>query len=142
MPHSVTAPPADWLGQWPVPNRPHPTISDHEPAPPPPPRFPGEILAMAVGTDEAEPVAFPWPGASAPWARHGGGYPALPFAIERGDTFELTISFADSCETNRPGSVRAWLRHAVHNLVAHPLLVLCPPLGRRLHDATVPDGAF
>lgn len=24
----------------------------------------------------------------------------------------------------------------VHNLVAHPLLVLCPPLGDRLHDWT------
>lgn len=26
----------------------------------------------------------------------------------------------------------------VHNVVAHPLLVLCPPLGRRLHAATWP----
>lgn len=25
---------------------------------------------------------------------------------------------------------------AVHNLVAHPLLVLCPPIGTRLHDWT------
>jgi len=31
----------------------------------------------------------------------------------------------------------AWL---VHNLIAHPLLVLCPPVGRWLHDATVPEG--
>lgn len=29
----------------------------------------------------------------------------------------------------------------VHNVVAHPLLVLCPPLGEWLHDRTVPaDG--
>lgn len=27
----------------------------------------------------------------------------------------------------------------VHNVIAHPLLVLCPPLGRRLHDRTGPD---
>lgn len=27
-------------------------------------------------------------------------------------------------------------RRWVHHLVAHPLIVLCPPLGRRLHDAT------
>ncbi len=26
----------------------------------------------------------------------------------------------------------------LHNLVAHPLLVVCPPLGRWLHDATAP----
>ncbi len=25
---------------------------------------------------------------------------------------------------------------ALHNLVAHPLLVLCPPLGAWLHDET------
>lgn len=30
--------------------------------------------------------------------------------------------------------VRWW----IHNLVAHPLLVLCPPLGRWVHDATAP----
>lgn len=28
-------------------------------------------------------------------------------------------------------------RFVVHNLVAHPLLVLCPPLGRFLHDGTI-----
>lgn len=27
----------------------------------------------------------------------------------------------------------------VHNCVAHPLLVLCPPVGRFLHAATVPS---
>lgn len=26
-----------------------------------------------------------------------------------------------------------------HNLVAHPLLVLCPPLGAVLHELTIPD---
>ncbi len=31
---------------------------------------------------------------------------------------------------------RAWL---VHNLVAHPLLVLCPPVGEWLHDRTAPE---
>lgn len=30
-----------------------------------------------------------------------------------------------------------WLvGHVVHNVVAHPLLVLCPPLGEWLHDKT------
>lgn len=38
----------------------------------------------------------------------------------------------------------AWLddhppvRRVVHNLLAHPLLVLCPPLGEWLHDRTIP----
>lgn len=27
--------------------------------------------------------------------------------------------------------------YVVHNLIAHPLLVLCPPLGRWLHDRTI-----
>lgn len=26
----------------------------------------------------------------------------------------------------------------IHNVVAHPLLVLCPPLGEWLHDRTEP----
>lgn len=30
-----------------------------------------------------------------------------------------------------------WL---IHNLVAHPLLVLCPPIGEWLHDLTAPEG--
>ena len=29
-------------------------------------------------------------------------------------------------------------RWVVHNLVAHPLLVLFPPLGEWLHDRTMP----
>ena len=29
-------------------------------------------------------------------------------------------------------------RWRVHNLVAHPLLVLCPPVGEWLHDRTAP----
>jgi hypothetical protein len=28
----------------------------------------------------------------------------------------------------------------VHNLVAHPLLVLCPPVGEWLHERTAPEG--
>lgn len=32
---------------------------------------------------------------------------------------------------------RAWW---VHNLIAHPLLVLCPPAGEWLHDRTAPEG--
>ena len=32
----------------------------------------------------------------------------------------------------------SWLRFAIHNLIAHPLLVLCPPLGEWLHDKTIP----
>jgi len=43
---------------------------------------------------------------------------------------------------------RTWLDHTVkpnvrwwtHNLIAHPLLVFCPRLGERLHDATIPEG--
>jgi hypothetical protein len=31
------------------------------------------------------------------------------------------------------------IRWAVHNCVAHPLLVLCPPLGWWLHDLTSPE---
>jgi hypothetical protein len=30
------------------------------------------------------------------------------------------------------------MRWVIHNLVAHPLLVLCPPLGERLHRLTEP----
>lgn len=30
-------------------------------------------------------------------------------------------------------------RWAVHNIVAHPLLVLCPPLGEWLHELTAPE---
>lgn len=29
-------------------------------------------------------------------------------------------------------------RWVVHNTIAHPLLILCPPLGRWLHDRTAP----
>lgn len=35
--------------------------------------------------------------------------------------------------------VTASRRWVVHNVVAHPLLVLCPPLGEWLHDRTLPD---
>lgn len=34
--------------------------------------------------------------------------------------------------------MRAWLSRFVHNVVAHPLLVLCPPLGEWLHARTDP----
>lgn len=27
----------------------------------------------------------------------------------------------------------------IHNLIAHPLLVLCPPLGEWLHDRTIDE---
>lgn len=33
------------------------------------------------------------------------------------------------------------MRWTLHNLLAHPLLVLCPPLGRWLHDRTAPAEA-
>lgn len=29
------------------------------------------------------------------------------------------------------------LKWWTHNLIAHPLLVLCPPLGRWLHERTI-----
>lgn len=35
--------------------------------------------------------------------------------------------------------MRSRLRFIIHNLIAHPLLVLCPPLGERLHDLTSPE---
>lgn len=35
-------------------------------------------------------------------------------------------------------ALRAHARFALHNAIAHPLLVLCPPLGRWLHDRTAP----
>lgn len=31
------------------------------------------------------------------------------------------------------------MRWFVHNVIAHPLLVLCPPIGRFLHDITQPE---
>lgn len=34
--------------------------------------------------------------------------------------------------------MRRWLVFAAHNLIAHPLLVLCPPVGRFVHDITTP----
>lgn len=34
--------------------------------------------------------------------------------------------------------VKREIRYFVHNVVAHPLLALCPPVGRWLHDATIP----
>lgn len=34
---------------------------------------------------------------------------------------------------SEPTMTRWW----IHNLVAHPLLVLCPPLGRWLHERTI-----
>lgn len=30
------------------------------------------------------------------------------------------------------------MRYFVHNVIAHPLLVLCPPLGEWLHERTLP----
>jgi hypothetical protein len=36
------------------------------------------------------------------------------------------------------GAVRSALKWWAHNLVAHPLLVLCPPIGRWLHAVTEP----
>lgn len=34
--------------------------------------------------------------------------------------------------------MRRFVSRFVHNVVAHPLLVLCPPLGQWLHDRTEP----
>ena len=31
------------------------------------------------------------------------------------------------------------MRYFVHNVIAHPLLALCPPLGEWLHERTIPD---
>ena len=35
--------------------------------------------------------------------------------------------------------MRARLRWYIHNVVAHPMLVLWPSMGRRLHDMTAPE---
>jgi hypothetical protein len=45
-------------------------------------------------------------------------------------------------QTVRPTcrAAAATLSRLAHHLVAHPLLVLCPPVGRRLHDVTDPGG--
>ena len=34
--------------------------------------------------------------------------------------------------------VSRWLSRFLHNVVAHPLLVLCPPVGEWLHERTDP----
>lgn len=31
-----------------------------------------------------------------------------------------------------------WLSRFLHNVVAHPLLIICPPLGEWLHERTTP----
>jgi hypothetical protein len=36
-------------------------------------------------------------------------------------------------------NLRATARWWVHNVIAHPLLVLFPPIGYWLHDRTTPD---
>lgn len=85
-----------------------------------------------------------WPDAAAPWV-----WPSPPplhtwhdISLRQGDSFGITTTFLVGDDCDQFATARApWLeraRWAVHNLVAHPLLVLCPPLGRRLHDATVP----
>ena len=48
----------------------------------------------------------------------------------RGLPFDVAEVRAESRARRR----RWW----VHNLVAHPLLVLCPPVGEWLHDRTAP----
>lgn len=35
-----------------------------------------------------------------------------------------------------PNRMRRWFSRFVHNVIAHPLLILCPPLGEWLHDRT------
>lgn len=85
------------------------------------------MLARAVAASAAERAPKPW---------ELPDDPAWP-------TFDLLPARArllvDRITRPRPHvgvRVRWWL----HNLVAHPLLVLAPPLGERLHDATIPDG--
>ena len=49
----------------------------------------------------------------------------------------------DICLRKRMARDRARARRRrwwVHNLIAHPLLVLCPPAGEWLHDRTAPEG--
>lgn len=31
------------------------------------------------------------------------------------------------------------LHWVIHNVIAHPLLVICPPLGAWIHDNTTPE---
>jgi hypothetical protein len=49
------------------------------------------------------------------------------------------IAQATSDEWGTGPATMSRVRWWVHNLVAHPLLVLCPPLGEWLHDRTAPD---
>lgn len=42
-------------------------------------------------------------------------------------------------EDSKEADVMDTLKWWVHNLVAHPLLILCPPLGEWLHDRTIYD---
>lgn len=73
------------------------------------------------------------------------------FALLVGGLVGLWVQAWDAAAAHR----RSWLDHTVkptlaaiadtgrwwlHHLVAHPLIVLCPPVGRRLHDATAPEG--
>lgn len=37
-----------------------------------------------------------------------------------------------------PPPVTGWIGRFLHNVIAHPLLVLCPPLGEWLHERTEP----
>lgn len=32
----------------------------------------------------------------------------------------------------------AEIRYIIHNVIAHPLLVICPPAGEWLHERTTP----
>ena len=62
---------------------------------------------------------------------------ALNARRERGATVGVrNAARAEQLRRDARARRRAWW---VHNLVAHPLLVLCPPVGEWLHDRTSPE---
>lgn len=70
--------------------------------------------------------------------------------LERSQRSKLAAIWAQGLEPGWAGRAREFMHTSkkaddwpsshrfVHNVLAHPLLVLCPPLGQRLHDQTAP----
>jgi len=62
--------------------------------------------------------------------RCGTGWPAIDAARLAVDLPRRPLLLVAVCLLRRRG--------AVHNLIAHPLLTLCPPVGEWLHGRTAP----
>lgn len=77
----------------------------------------------------------PEPSRTRPWSRSGDvrcgtGWPAINGARLAVDLPRWPLLLVAVCLLRRRG--------AVHNLIAHPLLTLCPPVGEWLHGRTAP----